>query len=65
MLDPVISEMMHDAGWNQTTQIYVLLDFIDDELGAVKDLKRYIAKRVEEEQTLGKDTDAPEGYVPE
>ena len=62
MLDSVIRDMMSEAGWNQATQIEVLSNFINDELGAVKDLKGDIRKRIEEENELGRDPSDPEGF---
>ena len=62
--DPDIHELMYDAGWNQTTQINVLLDFI----GMASDsrrLKNYLVNRIRQEHNLGKGTDESEGDVHE
>jgi hypothetical protein len=36
-------------GWSLTTQLVVLLDFINEELGATKDLNRYAERRAADE----------------
>jgi len=55
---------MEDAGWDKDEQIDTLLDFINDEIGAVKDLKRYIrAKFDHQSNEVVRRGDGTEGDV--